>query len=85
LTSWLHKRGKLASTSINIFNFTTSWGDLADIFDGVSSDCEDELSSNPALREVDSKDVIDDEFGDTINTGIKKVDSYPYVCTKNFQ
>jgi hypothetical protein len=70
-------------TTINNCDFGTSWGDLADLFYVVSSYYESELTSASTRQDADSMGVIDNELGNNMDSRIKKVDSYPNICTNN--
>jgi hypothetical protein len=75
------------STGVTDFDFTNNVNSVAneedgvDLYDGVSYDSEDEWSSGMELEEEEPTMVIDFELDDITNFGIRKVDSYPDVCT----
>jgi hypothetical protein len=57
----------------------TSWGDLADLFDGVSSNNKSETLSDPALQDASLLDVINHELCSNIDSEIREVNMYPDV------
>ncbi|KAM0909373.1 hypothetical protein ACQ4PT_014837 [Festuca glaucescens] len=62
---------------VNNCDYVTSWGNLADLSDGVSFDSEEKLPSVPALQVADLMDIVNDILDESVDSRIRKVDSYP--------
>jgi hypothetical protein len=64
-------------------NSATSWGDLAYLLDGVSFDDESESSSDLALQDVDSTDIVNHELYGNMESEIMEVNLHLDVSTNN--